>query len=964
MKLTAVVRKLSVRAVILALTVSLTLPGVAIGGGKNGKKNFRQGLKYEDSEQWDMAAQEFALAIAAEPTNPEYRLHYFRSLQGASLMLIKRGDTLAEQSDFASAYNAYRQAVAYDPVNEMVKVKMRRMIEQQKQQSGGGDADKYNPRTGNIVQASHSITTPARRRSAEPLQSISFQQGTNLRLAISTLARDLGLNVLFDETARDAPISFLLRDVTRARALDLLMLQNKLTFEPVDRRTILVYLDNPQNRLRFERLMVKTFYAKNSTEKTLEEMRAAVQAVLGGGQRQIIAVKNLNAIVVRGTPTELQLVQDMIDSLDKNKAEVVIDVKIFEVSHQDALAIGNQLLSTPASGQNAPSLSNLGGISQNTDAAVAGLIRNVVFATGPGALLAIPPSTMSMLQTKGNTKILASAQIHALNGEQNKTTVGRSVPVQTGQNYGYSAPIVTQTPTTPGAPTTGTNNYNGLFNNIQYRDIGLVITATPTITNDGYVEIKMNFETSNVEAGPNDLNPIFTQRKLETTARIQDGTTSIVAGVQQDIKTDSRSTIPVVGLVPILGRLFTAPQQKTDLDDIVITVTPHIARAPEIESKDHLAQVTGPQQGGALPISIEDVIYRAQAEEEQERQPTTIAGIGQSPTTTNASYLAPAQVSQTTAPVINAPAISSGVTVQTVSNPQNTTRPGNGVQLQNASLNGNQAQPVEIEQVRQTRRFPSSDAGPAPAPLSRHKLSRLFRQKRPRTPPEGQAKPPEPTSELSEIQRTTGAPVAQAELRPAVRPERFERMMQEEMKKAAANPTSTTPTAAAPSPANDLVQSPAQQSSAAGVPLAAPRSTEARVNMGLVALPSVVQVGQTVTITVSVESRHLLNGAQLVLNFDPTKLKFKSAKDGGLFGEGSQINASVTGGSLTANIKPGRPVAARASGSILVTRVCEPCCGHREDRIRSQCKSHARCERCQCAPRNRDRAGPDQSIAR
>jgi hypothetical protein len=53
-----------------------------------------------------------------------------------------------------------------------------------------------------------------------------------------------------------------------------------------------------------------------------------------------------------------------------------------------------------------------------------------------------------------------------------------------------------------------------------------------------------------------------------------------------------------------------------------------------------------------LPISIEDVIYRAQAEEEQERQPTTIAGSGQSPTTTNASSMAPAQVSQTTVPTI------------------------------------------------------------------------------------------------------------------------------------------------------------------------------------------------------------------------------------------------------------------------------------------------------------------------
>src|SRR5262249_36380671 len=143
-----------------------------------------------------------------------------------------------------------------------------------------------------------------------------------------------------------------------------------------------------------------------------------------------------------------------------------------------------------------------------------------------------------------------------------------------------------------------------------------------------------------------------------------------------------------------------------------------------------------------------------------------------------------------------------------------------------------------------------------------------------------------------------------------------ERLIQEEMKKGPTNPISTGP---APSSAsNDQVQAPQQQLAAPGVGVATPKSVEARLNMGLVALPSIVQVGQTVTVTLTVESRNLLNGAQAVLNFDGTKLQFKGAKDGGLFGEGSQVSASVNGNSVTVNVKPGKPVPARANGSLVV----------------------------------------------
>jgi hypothetical protein len=210
--------------------------------------------------------------------------------------------------------------------------------------------------------------------------------------------------------------------------------------------------------------------------------------------------------------------------------------------------------------------------------------------------------------------LLAIRRVNLGAGEQNQTVVVRSVPVKLGTSYvnGY-----TTNPTTNNK----NNNNTGTIDNIQYRDVGLVIDVLPTVTNEGYVQIKMKLESSNVEATGSDANltPTFTKRSLTTISRVQDGVTAVVASVKQDNQGDSRATIPVIGLVPVLGRLFTTPKQTSSQSDIVITVTPHINRAPEINPSDHLARQSGSQQSG-FPMSIEDVLYRAQSEEERERR--------------------------------------------------------------------------------------------------------------------------------------------------------------------------------------------------------------------------------------------------------------------------------------------------------------------------------------------------------
>src|SRR5262249_33609927 len=595
--------KYSTARMLLALTLAicLSLPITGVAGGKAGKKNFEEGVKYETAEQWDLAAQQYAVAVAAEPDNAEYRLRMLRAMQMASLMFSARGDLLEAKNDYAGAYHAYALPSTNDRANEKTGIKMKRMIEQQKAQTGSGAPSRYNPRNGALVRISDEIRTPQPQSRGDLLQQIKFKEGTSLKLVIANLASQLNLNVIFDESFKDTnKFSFSLTDVTLAKALDLLLLQNKLIFVQVDRRTIMIYADNPANRQRMETLLVKTFYLSNADPN---ETRALIQPNLGP-QRQVNVSKQLNALVVRATASELAVAQALIDSLDKNRSEVILDVNIYEVSNSTSLQIGNQI--APQSAENSLGLNNLGGVASYLEGKGASG-RNKAFIGTSGALIGLPLTSLSLLQSKGNSKLLASTQVHALDGEQNQTVVGRSVPIRIGTTF------------LNGANTTGNNN--NTVDNIQYRDVGLVIDVTPVTTNEGYVQVKMKLESSNVEASGADstLTPSFTKRSLTTISRVQDGVTAVVAGVKQDNKGDSRVTIPVIGLVPILGRLFTTPKQTSSQSDIVIPVTPHIIRAADIKLEDHLARLAGTQQSGVIQ-SIEDVIFRAQAEDDQERR--------------------------------------------------------------------------------------------------------------------------------------------------------------------------------------------------------------------------------------------------------------------------------------------------------------------------------------------------------
>jgi general secretion pathway protein D len=624
-------------ALALSIVLLIAMPSAIFAA--DGKKHFKQGLKYEVNKQWDKAAQEYALANAEAPSNVEYILHLQRALVSAGIMLAERGDMLAQQKDYNAAYAAYRQAAAFDPTNEVAKFKMRRMLEAQglaSPDSGGDGSSKpnkietsYKPgaapgdqlATGMVPDALANEVANKYVASHYRSRDVIFRGGT-LKAAIENLASTMKLNVVFDnntEQMLQRPTSFSveLKDVTPAKALEIILTTNGLMYAPIDSRTIVIASDNQQTRMKYEMQAVRVFYVKTGD---INEMRNALQPL---GIKQIVPYKQLNAFVVRDTPANLEVAEHVLKSLDKDKAEVLIDINMYQVSHNNLLSLGNQFaLGDPTKPNTLGLQSGLGGVAAQSF--IPALAARTL--AGPfGIALGLPSSSLTAFQSTGNAKLLASTQVHVLDGEQHTIRLGQRVPIQTA-SYPFvgnpASPTGTTVPNTPGAIGSATNPTSSLLSSsafgfgipqIQYENVGLNIDMTPIVTSDE-VQMKMKIDSTSIDGSTSTLTPTFNQTTMQAVAKIRDGQTTMIAGISQNTQSKNVKGLPLIGLIPILGRFFTTPDNQNNQSDVVITVTPHILRSAEVTGEDHLTMDIGPEQNPRRQLTIEQILYRADRE--------------------------------------------------------------------------------------------------------------------------------------------------------------------------------------------------------------------------------------------------------------------------------------------------------------------------------------------------------------
>jgi general secretion pathway protein D len=440
----------------------------------------------------------------------------------------------------------------------------------------------------------------------EKLRDVGFPGGIKLPILIRELAKDLDLNVLFDAESRldDKNVKIELKNVTAAKALDYVFLQENLFFQKVGPRTILVAIGN--RRQNFQQLVLRTFYLSNADPKDVQKViQGAIPAQPGRTPTTSIIDEDTNSITIRDTQENIRIIGKLIGSLDKDRAEVVMDVAIYEVSKSDLLKLGNQIGTES-------SLTNFGGTTtgaignDNFRPSTSGTVASIIpRAFGVG--LVIPAINLVAFQSKSNAKLLASTQIHAFNNEDSSAKIGQRVPVQTAQLLGYGNNTGTGTGT-------GAGNFinNQAASIINYEQVGLDLKFKPIVFPNQDVQVAMEITSKDVVAGG--LNPTFSERVIKGTARIQNNKTLLLASAASDVESNGRQGLPLLGLIPILGRLFTAPTRENRQVDIVIAVTPRVIRAPAILPEDEIERPTGSL---AVPTSgsLEALIIQEEIEE-------------------------------------------------------------------------------------------------------------------------------------------------------------------------------------------------------------------------------------------------------------------------------------------------------------------------------------------------------------
>ncbi|HZK79248.1 MAG TPA: type II and III secretion system protein, partial [Gemmatimonadaceae bacterium] len=111
---------------------------------------------------------------------------------------------------------------------------------------------------------------------------------------------------------------------------------------------------------------------------------------------------------------------------------------------------------------------------------------------------------------------------------------------------------------------------------VQLKEVGIILTVTPHITNNRQILLKLHAENSDAQLASSDVGFIFGKQRADNQLLVGDGETAVIGGLTVTQVTSSKSGIPLLVDLPIIGRLFGTTRKSEEKRDLLILVTPHI----------------------------------------------------------------------------------------------------------------------------------------------------------------------------------------------------------------------------------------------------------------------------------------------------------------------------------------------------------------------------------------------------
>ncbi|HEX9944008.1 MAG TPA: secretin N-terminal domain-containing protein [Thermoanaerobaculia bacterium] len=558
------------------LIVRISIPLLVLGAlgtlaGCTSYSSYRQGEIAAQLGKWDDAVLAYMKALESDANNITYRAALLRAKIKASQVHFEKGQEFEKAGVIERALVEYQQAVQLDPTNQYAKAQLEhvhRAYIAQKQSRGLETIDQMKQKSRG-TRPQPPVLNP---RSNQPI-SLEFPQPVSIFSIYRALGQAFGINVLFDPNLRDQEIAIDLKDVTAQAALETLMRAAGHFYKVMDEHSIIIAQDTPQNRRTYEDLVIQTFFLSNAEVKDmLTILRSLIDA------RKIATNEQLNAIILRDTADKVKVAERIIESNDKSKAEVVIDVELLQINTARLRELGVSLSSYSVGqsldlGTSTGGTGGTGGTGTTTPSGVR--LSDLEFINQSNWILTIPSFLYNFVKTNADAQLLAKPQLRITEGEKASLTIGDRVPIPlttfNTQNVGGQGGIIPIT-------------------SFQYQDVGIRIDLEPRVHHNQEVTLKVKVEVSNltgqVQGAAGQSQPIIGTRTIDSVIRLQDGETNFLAGLIRTDENNSDQGVPGLSEIPLLGRLFSNKRNQVQRTDVILTLTPHIIRNAEITQED------------------------------------------------------------------------------------------------------------------------------------------------------------------------------------------------------------------------------------------------------------------------------------------------------------------------------------------------------------------------------------------
>ena len=284
-----------------------------------------------------------------------------------------------------------------------------------------------------------------------------------------------------------------------------------------------------------------------------------------------------NSLIISSAESNLATIRNIISQLDIRRAQVLVEAIIVELSETAANSLGVETIfngtdkdSVPIGvtrfgGSGPDLLSIVGSAADETDVnlsstASASLLNTQGLIAGFGDLTPGKDNFVGIINAitqDSNSNILATPSLMAMDNELATSIIGQEIPITTGESL-------------------GTNNSNP-FRTTSRQEVGIKLEVTPQINEGSSVVMQIKIEVSGVAGVPmSGIDIITNKRAIETTALVDNNQIIVLGGLVDEDTQDSVSKVPVLGSVPILGRLFQSSSKTTVKKNLMVFLRPTI----------------------------------------------------------------------------------------------------------------------------------------------------------------------------------------------------------------------------------------------------------------------------------------------------------------------------------------------------------------------------------------------------